>query len=118
MRQDGTVTLEIDVSESGAVTGQGHVEATNFPPVPPLPASCPASIATRPPEPHGSGEGTVGGTKSSLGFTASHPGNLGTNWTYAFTGAFNGAEIVGTFTQTVTTPGAPDAVTRFPVTLR
>lgn len=118
LREDGTVTLEINVSDSGAVTGQGHVSATNSAPVGPLPATCPAGLTSRPPEQHGSDDSQVSGTKSSLGFSSSHPGNAGTNWTYAFTGAFNGAEIVGTFTQTVTTPGTPDAIGRFPVTLR
>jgi hypothetical protein len=31
MPQDGTVTLEINVSDSGAVTGKGYVKATNRP---------------------------------------------------------------------------------------
>ena len=32
----------------------------------------------------------------------SHPGNVGTNWIYAFTGALNDADITGTFTLTTT----------------
>lgn len=118
IRQEGTVTLEIHVSDSGAVTGQGHVNATSLPAVPPLPLGCPSALALRTPEPHSSGDGPVSGTKSNLGFTASHPGNLGTNWRYDFSGAFSGAEIVGLYTLTVTSPGTPDSSARFPVTLR
>src|SRR6185503_17896887 len=59
----------------------------------------------------------VHGTAANLTFTGSHPGNAGTNWSYLFTGALNGAEIAGTFVLTVTQPGQPFNPS-FPVTLQ
>jgi hypothetical protein len=111
----GTVSMDIKTASDGTVTGTGQVGQTRTV----AQSNCGAF-------PVGSSEmdgccspsPDVHGTTANLGFTGSHPGNLGTNWTYDFAGALNGAVITGTFTQTVTSPGSPTTIAAFPVTLR
>jgi hypothetical protein len=44
---------------------------------------------------------SVTGTTASLGFRASQPGVPGVTFTFDLTGALNGTEIVGTYTETI-----------------
>ncbi len=118
-QSSGTVTLDIKVSSDGAVTGTGDVSGT----LARVASSCggnttPALAGSQPneccnPSPQ------VTGTRASLGFTASHPGNPGVTATYEFSGALNGSEITGTFTLTISQPSARAfATAAYPVTLR
>jgi hypothetical protein len=113
----GTVTLEIKTADDGTVTGTGGVTQTRTvtqgnPCAPNSPVGSSQNDGCCQPNPE------VHGTAANLTFTGSHAGLSGTNWTYDFTGAKNGAEITGTFTLTVTSPAGPTNTASFPVTLR
>jgi hypothetical protein len=111
----GTVRMDIKTSSDGTVTGTGQVSQTRtvtqtncqqFP----VGSSEMDGCCNPSPDVHG--------TTANLGFTGSHPGNAGTNWTYDFVGALNGAGITGTFTLTVIQPGTSTIRAAFPVTLQ
>jgi hypothetical protein len=110
------VSLKIEVSDTGSVTGDGAVSATT---------TLVGSSGCSPPIPaetgmYGcdSGSPNINGTASSFGFTCSHPGLQSTSWRYDFTGALNGAEVTGVFSLTITAPQIISASTAFPVRLR
>jgi hypothetical protein len=118
----GTVTLKLEVSESGAVSGSGDVKGTMT--VVAGSAGCPTGTQLAPTgstQEHGCCDPSpaVSGSRASLGFTDSHPGGAGTNWTYQFTGTLNEPGITGTFTLTTTyANGSPAPTVRvFPMTL-
>jgi hypothetical protein len=101
----GTVSVTIQVSDTGSVNGTGEVSGTmaiiagsaGCPTGPPL-----AMVGTT--QNHGccAPSPAVGGTPASLSFSGNHPGNAGTNWFYDFTGVLNEPVITGTFTLTTT----------------
>jgi hypothetical protein len=107
----GTVSVDIEVSDSGAVSGRGRVEDSHTFLTSCNPAIAPNSVAN-----HGDG-GPVTGSKNNLAFTGSHPGLDGSVYRYDFSGMFNGAEIDGAYTLTVSQPGGGGTAT-FPVILR
>src|SRR5262249_53677250 len=109
-------------SNDGRVTGTGGVSSTSTI----IASTCgPNGPSIGQPQTGGCCDppAQVTGTKDSLAFTGSHPGLARSTYTYAFSGAFNGNEIVGTFTLTVDAPPAPPlgsygGTGKFPVTLR
>lgn len=117
----GTVTLTLDVSEGGGVSGSGEVNGTMTTVA--GSAGCPTGTQFAPignTQEHGCCDPNppVSGSRASLGFTGSHPGGAGTHWTYEFTGALNEPNITGTFTLTTTyADGAAPSVRVFPMTL-
>ncbi|HMD33958.1 MAG TPA: hypothetical protein VKH42_03270 [Vicinamibacterales bacterium] len=115
LAHSGTVTVEIEVDDSGGVKGTGGVQGTA------TPVSWTAGCGTFVPTAQSGGccspDAQVQGTTGKMTFNGSHPGNLGTNWTYDFSGALNGSQVSGTFTMTTTSPSAPIFVRPFPVTL-
>lgn len=60
----------------------------------------------------------MSGTTTDLSFTGSQRGDLRTTYRYEFSGAFSGAEIVGAYTLTITTPATGPSSARLQVTLR
>jgi hypothetical protein len=118
----GTVSVKIQLSDSGAVNGTGDVSGTMT--ILSGSAGCPTGTALAPvgaTQNHGccNPSPTVSGTRTSLSFSGNHPGNAGTNWFYDFTGVLNEPDITGTFTLTTTyqnnSPGP--SVRVFPVRL-
>src|SRR5262245_7597981 len=114
----GTVSLDVKTAADGTVSGSGAVEQTRT--VTNAQGTCGPNQQTGSSERDGccNPDPQVQGTTANLTFNGSHPGGSGTNWTYVFTGALTGAEITGTFTETVTSPGAPTITASFPVSLR
>ena len=114
----GTVTLDIKTASDGTVTGTGGVEQTRTVTQQTGCGGPNQQVGATEKDGCCSPDPEVRGTAANMTFSGSHPGNAGTNWAYAFTGAQNGAEITGTFTLTVTSPGSPTLNPSFPVTLR
>jgi hypothetical protein len=95
----GTLTIEVDVAADGSVTGIGTVEAVA---TPTGGTTCGGPNAGTPFN-HGccSPSARLSGNSGSLGFSGSHPGGSGTNWTYSFSGAIVGNDITGAFSLDV-----------------
>jgi hypothetical protein len=96
----GTVHIDVDVAADGTVSGTGGVKGTMTNTA--ESAGCGSAVPLNTAESHGccSPDATVNGTSASVSFSGSHPGLVGTNWTYAFSGALGGTTIAGTFTLT------------------
>ncbi len=114
--QNGIVEITLTSSDGDPVSGTGRIEGTTA--LAPGSPTCGVPSATTPqtggccsPAPQ------VSGTRSNLTFSGSHPGNAGTNWTYEFAGAFEGTQIVGTYTLTMRSPNE-SGQSVFPVTLQ
>jgi len=114
--QNGVVEVTLTSSDSDPVSGTGHIEGTMV--LAPGSSTCGVPSATTP-QPVGccSAAPQLSGTRSNLAFRGSHPGNANTTWTYEFIGAFDGAQIVGTYTLTMGSP-VESGQSVFPVTLQ
>jgi len=114
--QTGSVEIRLTSGDADPVSGTGSVNHTFS--LAPGSSTCGVPNASTP-QTGGccSPDAQVSGTRASLAFNGSHPGGAGTTWTYQFSGAFGGAQIVGTFTLTESSPNE-FATTAFPVTLQ
>ena len=111
LQHTGTVELDLDIADDGAVTGEAHINGTM------------AMAQVRPgcelpgnPQSHGD-DGTVQGTKDNIKFHGSH-GGLTPDVTanYDFAGAVTGDAITGTFTLDINS-NCCRTLGNFPVTL-
>ncbi len=100
-RRSGSLILRVEVSDNGTVSGNAGLSATgqtvNVSP------ACSGSLSLAPYEYRCCGENSrppLTGTTSSLGFTFTRTAN-GFTESFAFTGAFVGEQIVGTFTESI-----------------
>ena len=114
--QNGTVEITLTSGDADSVSGVGGIQGTST--LAPGSPTCGVPNATTP-QSGGccSPDAQLSGTRSGLTFRGSHPGNAGTTWTYQFSGAFNGAQIEGTFTLSESSPNE-SATVSFPVTLQ
>ena len=103
LANSGTVSVDLQVADNGTVTGTGQVNGTVT-----VVAVSTGCIGVGGPQlnqvdMHGCcvPQPPVSGTTGSLTFRGSHPGNLGTIWTYNFSGVLSDPDIIGTFTLTI-----------------
>ena len=116
MQHEGTVSMEIKVS-GDTVTGDGEVTGTDMV-VAVSPRCGGGGPALNQADSHGCCDPSpqVRGTAANLTFSGSHPGNLGSVWSYEFAGALSGSQITGAFTLRISDSGGSGSRT-LPVTL-
>jgi hypothetical protein len=113
-RHEGEIRLQIDVSDSGTVSGTAQVQATAT--VVTFTTGCSAPFQSQ--EYGTDGDATVTGTTAGLTLHQSRPGGPGVTFTFDLTGVLNGTEIAGTYSESIfQQPNNFGGSQNYPVTL-